>query len=85
MLPSPCLDSVLGVLPASLLIILKMQNGLKAQAFGGRGGQRPGERSDYPWAEDQTANTDTAHLPSRLGSMSATAVYGYKRPLRPLH
>lgn len=82
MLPSPCLDSVLGVLPASLLIILKMQNGLKAQAFGG---QRPGERADHAWAEDQTADTDPAHLPSRLGSMSATAVYGYKRPLRPLH
>lgn len=72
MIPSPCQDSVLGVLPASFPIILKMQNGLKAQCFWGE--QRSGERTDHPWAEDQTANTDPALLPPHLGSMSATAV-----------
>lgn len=71
MLPSSCQDSVLEVLSASLPIILKMQNGLKAQAFGG---QRPGERTDHPRAEDQTVNTDPALLPPCLGFMSATAV-----------
>lgn len=67
MIPSPCQDREIASFP----IILKMQNGLKAQCFGG---QRSGERTDHPWAEDQTANTDPALLPPHLGSMSATAV-----------